>query len=182
MISIKYLHGDATLPHNNSRTVSVICHCCNAFGGWGRGFVLALSRRYPKVKVDYQLFCSPYQRSNKLRNDLMGKVCISKIRPDLYVANIIGQYFYSRNQYEFRNTAGVLPEFLPSKKSGFVKYESIRRGFQDIFKKLASENIEFEIHMPKIGCGLAGGNWEVMESIIVEEFCRKDVKVYVYDL
>lgn len=68
-----------------------------------------------------------------------------------------------------------------SKESGFVNYESIKRGFQDIFEKLASENIEFEIHMPRIGCGLVDGNWEVMESIIVEEFFAK-ISKYMFTI
>lgn len=156
MISIKYLHGDATLPHNNSRTVSVICHCCNAW--WmGAGFVLALSRRYPKVKVDYQLFCSPYQRSNKLRNDLMGKVCISKIRPDLYVANIIGQYFYSRNQYEFRNTAGVLPEFLPSKNPVLLITNRLGEDFKIYLKNWLRKISNLKSICRKSGAGLPAG-------------------------
>ena len=35
--------------------------------------------------------------------------------------------------------------------------------------------------MPRIGCGLAGGKWEIVENIIKDEFTKKGVEVYVYD-
>ena len=41
-ISINYLKGDATEP---TKKPAIICHVCNDIGGWGRGFVLALSKK-----------------------------------------------------------------------------------------------------------------------------------------
>jgi hypothetical protein len=36
--------------------------------------------------------------------------------------------------------------------------------------------------MPKIGSGLAGGDWNKIERIIIEELVDKGVKVFVYEL
>ena len=37
--------------------------------------------------------------------------------------------------------------------------------------------------MPRIGCGLAGGDWKTIEEIIYRTFIDiADVDVYVYDL
>ena len=37
--------------------------------------------------------------------------------------------------------------------------------------------------MPRIGCGLAGGDWKTIENIIQRTFIDiADVDVYVYDL
>ena len=38
------------------------------------------------------------------------------------------------------------------------------------------------IHMPRIGCGLAGGTWDKMEPIIIAALANKGVSVPVYDL
>jgi hypothetical protein len=38
------------------------------------------------------------------------------------------------------------------------------------------------VHMPRIGTGLARGNWEVIESIINRTLTLRDVDVTVYDL
>jgi len=37
------------------------------------------------------------------------------------------------------------------------------------------------VHMPTIGCGLAGGNWEEIEPIIHRKLTDKGVEVVVYD-
>ena len=42
MNSIKYIIGDATAPKMDG--TKIICHVCNVIGGWGKGFVLALSK------------------------------------------------------------------------------------------------------------------------------------------
>jgi hypothetical protein len=35
--------------------------------------------------------------------------------------------------------------------------------------------------MPRIGCGLAGGKWELIEPIIVRTLVARGVPVTVYD-
>ena len=180
MKKLKYIKGDATIPQDSDGVITVICHCCNAFGGWGRGFVLSLGKTYPKAKNDYVDFCQPYQHSNEKRNELMGKVCLSKTNDKVYIANIIGQYYYSRNQNDFRNQAGVNPNYLPSKSDRFVNYDSIRRGIRQLVSLM--DGLNFIVQMPKIGCGLAGGNWKIIEKIIVEELSVNDIQIYVYEL
>jgi hypothetical protein len=36
-------------------------------------------------------------------------------------------------------------------------------------------------HMPRIGCGLAGGQWAKVEPLIQEQLCSRGVAVTVYD-
>jgi hypothetical protein len=35
--------------------------------------------------------------------------------------------------------------------------------------------------MPRIGCGLAGGDWSRIEPLIEEQLCARGVQVTVYD-
>jgi len=35
--------------------------------------------------------------------------------------------------------------------------------------------------MPRIGCGLAGGDWSRIEPLIAETLCASDIDVTVYD-
>ena len=37
------------------------------------------------------------------------------------------------------------------------------------------------VHMPRIGCGLAGGDWEKVEAIINKTLILHGLEVYVYD-
>jgi O-acetyl-ADP-ribose deacetylase (regulator of RNase III) len=41
-------------------------------------------------------------------------------------------------------------------------------------------SFESSVHMPRIGCGLAGGKWEEVEPIIQKQLTN--VPVYVYDI
>ena len=46
-----------------------------------------------------------------------------------------------------------------------------------------NRNEYYSIHRPRIGCGLAGGDWKVIEDIIKRTFIdMANVDVFVYDL
>jgi hypothetical protein len=44
--------GDATAPQGTGP--KVIAHVCDDMGGWGKGFVVALSKRWPEPEAAYQ--------------------------------------------------------------------------------------------------------------------------------
>jgi O-acetyl-ADP-ribose deacetylase (regulator of RNase III) len=47
-LAIKYVKGDVLYPLGNGG--KLIVHVCNNRGGWGKGFVGALSRRWRKTE------------------------------------------------------------------------------------------------------------------------------------
>jgi len=49
---ITYLKGDAAAPIGGD--TRIIAHVCNDIGGWGRGFVLALSKRWPEPEKNFR--------------------------------------------------------------------------------------------------------------------------------
>lgn len=153
---IKYVKGDATDPGGEGPRI--IVHCCNDAGRWGAGFVVPLGRRYPNVKESYLgLFERP-------ENPKLGDVQFVVAGKDLFVANLIGQ----------RGTgagAGGLPP---------VRYESIRLGLERVRRKALS--LGASVHMPRMGCGLAGGDWYLVERIVREELVDHGVEAVVYDL
>ena len=48
---INYVTGDATEPIIRP---CIIAHICNTEGKWGKGFVLALSKKYPLAEEGYR--------------------------------------------------------------------------------------------------------------------------------
>jgi O-acetyl-ADP-ribose deacetylase (regulator of RNase III) len=48
---------------------------------------------------------------------------------------------------------------------------------------LAQKAVELDasVHMPRIGCGLAGGTWDKIEPIINNSLIKSGVEVFVYD-
>src|SRR5437899_2936801 len=53
----------------------------------------------------------------------------------------------------------------------------------ECLQKVAAKATELRvsIHMPRIGCGLAGGDWSRIEPLINEYLCDQGLSVTVYD-
>ena len=158
-MAIRYVTGDATRPEGDGP--KVICHVCNDIGGWGRGFVTALSKRWKEPEKRYREWHAGRTEDGPFQ---LGAVQFVRVEPDLTVANMIGQHGIRRGE------SGSPP----------VRYESIRAGLIAV-AKFANEN-GASVHMPRIGAGLAGGEWSVIEGMILEELCERGVSVTVYDL
>ncbi len=80
----------------------------------------------------------------------------------MYVANMIGQK-------GMKTGSNGVP----------VRYEAIEKCLETLAKEALEINAS--IHMPRIGCGLAGGKWEQIEPIIERTLLNKNIEVYVYD-
>lgn len=154
---MNYLKGDATSPQ--AAGPKIIVHCCNDIGGWGKGFVLALSRRWSEPERAYRKW-----HAERTHNDFgLGAVQFVEVKPgELWVANLIGQ-------------KGI----KTGSKSVPIRYDAISEGL----KRVAEKALELgaSVHMPRIGCGLAGGDWSRVEPLIATQLCEHDIAVTVYD-
>lgn len=130
-----------------------IAHGCNCSGGFGSGFAKAVAERYPSVREAYLV------RHNS-RGWNLGDVQLIGVGDGSgrEIANCATQQRYGR------------PDEGP-----YVSYVAIRQ----VIKDLVSSSWCGGFAMPKIGAGLAGGNWEIIERIINEESGDVEVRVYV---
>ena len=60
-----------------------------------------------------------------------------------------------------------------------IRYPAVRTCFHQVANRALVTGAS--IHMPRIGCGLAGGKWSEIEKIVNEELIAKGIEVYVYD-
>ncbi|MFJ2777415.1 macro domain-containing protein [Kitasatospora sp. NPDC087315] len=154
--TIRYVRGDATAPQ--AKGVKVIAHVCNDLGGWGKGFVLALSRRWPEPEAAFR-----HWHRERAGNDFgLGAVQLVRVEPYVWVANMVGQ----RGIRTARSTG------VP------VRYEAI----DTALTALAGQALALgaSVHIPRIGCGLAGGRWERVEPLVTARLVE-GVPVTVYD-
>jgi O-acetyl-ADP-ribose deacetylase (regulator of RNase III) len=154
MNGITYLKGDATCPQANG--VKIICHVCNDIGGWGKGFVLALSKRWDEPEAAYRAW---YSRGEGFA---LGAVQFVQVEPYIWVANLIGQ----------RGTK-------MGSSGPPVRYKAIAAGLVKVAEKALE--LGASVHMPRIGCGLAGGEWAKVEPLIEQHLYSAGVAVTVYD-
>ncbi|MFG3306793.1 macro domain-containing protein [Streptomyces wuyuanensis] len=156
MTGITYVRGDATAPQGKG--VKLIAHVCNDLGGWGKGFVVAVSRRWPEPEKAYRR-----RHRERARNDFgLGAVQFVPVGPYVWVANMVGRR-------GMRTGSQGVP----------VRYEAIDTGLGAVADKAAE--LGASVHMPRIGCGLAGGTWSRVEPLVRARLVDRGISVTVYD-
>lgn len=145
--------GDATQvegpgPH-------VIAHVCNDSGGWGKGFVLAISRRWRQPEAAYRRWAKSGEGFS------LGMVQLVNVADDLLVANMVAQHGY-------RSASNPVA----------LRYDALDTCLCKLADKLAAGTT---VQMPRIGCGLAGGQWEKIEPLIKSRIVDVGFDVLVYD-
>lgn len=154
---IHYLEGDAT--DIDVVGEKMICHVCNDIGGWGKGFVVAISDRWSEPEADFR-----HWHSDKNDNDFaLGSVQFVQVEADVQVVNMIAQHGIRKGK---QNTSPI-------------RYGALSKCLREVAK--VAEQRKASIHMPRIGCGLAGGKWDMIEPIIEKSLLSKDVKTIIYD-
>jgi len=153
MNKINYISGDATAPVGNG--TKVIVHICNDIGAWGAGFVLAISKKWKEPEEHYRA----------LEKYTLGDVHFIRVEPDIIVVNMIAQHGIGRD------AAGPPP----------IRYDALKKALEkvDEYCWMNSTVMPHSIHMPRIGCGLAGGRWELVEETIQ---MAVECPVTVYDI
>ena len=156
MAGIAHIKGDATCPQ--AKGVKVICHVCNDIGGCGKGFVLALSKRWDQPEAAYRA----WHAAGKAGGFALGAVQFVQVEPYIWVANMVGQ------RGTKRGSSGPP-----------IRYEAVAACLAQVADK--AQQLGASIHMPRIGCGLAGGKWAEVEPLIEQSLVAAGVPVTVYD-
>lgn len=154
-MNIEYVIGDAVYP--DPRAEAIIVHCANNVGKWGKGFTGALSRRWPAPEKCYRRWAAgktgqPFK---------LGEVQFVHVSANIVVANLIGQ-------------DGV--RYPGSEAPAPIRYDAVETGLRRVNKM--ADRLRTSIHMPRIGCGLAGGEWSKIEEIIMQTILHASVTVY----
>jgi O-acetyl-ADP-ribose deacetylase (regulator of RNase III) len=156
MNSITYIKGDATCPQ--AKGAKVICHVCNDVGGWGKGFVLALSRRWDQPERAYREWYK-YRRTNDFD---LGAVQFVQVEPLIWVANMVAQHGLKRGS-----------------KGPPIRYQEVEKCLAKVAEKAVE--LKASVHMPRLGCGRAGGEWSRIEPLIEATLCQHGLSITVYD-
>lgn len=117
----------------------VVVHGCNCFCVQGAGIAKAL-RKYPEVYAADKATVAG--DSNKLGKWTKAKVYTNK--GETWIVNLYSQYKYGRDRVH-------------------TDYFAIDRGLKRLAEKAAGKRIAIS----RIGCGLAGGDWNVVSEIIL---------------
>jgi hypothetical protein len=147
---------------NNGCSI-LIPHVCNNINAFGAGFAGAVARHFPIAKENYHLLG---------KQNVLGYVQFVEVAKNknydhkIVIANMIAQ-----NGTISKNNQRPL------------NYYSLVRCMASV-NNYCSQNFnnenKIQIHCPKFGCGLAGGNWNFIQDLITDIW--KNIPVFVYQL
>ena len=152
--SITYKKGDVT--NHKSDDPYILMHCCNNKGAYNAGVAKCIREKWPHA---YYAYVNAYKTEG-----LGGVIFWVNKKCDLYIANCIAQDSYG-----------------PGDKR-YLDYRALRKCFESVRNLCLMSGIRSVI-APKIGAGLAGGKWEKIESMIIEELLYDGkIDVIIYEL
>lgn len=136
---------------------NIIAHQVNCLGVMGGGVALQIRKQFPNVYKEYTHLCSQYEGNPA---GLLGNVQILNIGDNKWIANCFGQNDCFRLKV-------------------CTVYEALDKCFAQLYNIAKSRGLS--IAMPyMIGCGLAGGDWDVVYSMLQKYFDNNDVKLTLY--
>lgn len=151
---MKEILGDILTPVTNDEAV-VVCQQVNCCGVMGAGLARQIKNRFPYVYSAYLKKCREEE------NNLGTVQIVSCVYSAGYIiANCFGQDNFGTDKQ-------------------YTDYEALRKCF--IYLNNAFSNTTIRIPY-KIGCGLGGGDWEVVLSIIDECFNNSTNVVEIWRL
>ena len=146
---IEHHQGDLLLSN-----CAVIAHGCNCFNTMGSGIARAIRARYPSA---YEADCAT------TRGDLnkLGSLSESYEIYEPWIFNLYTQYRYGTDRRHLDYTA--LVDALVAMKALLDEKDPDQA---------------LMVGMPRIGCGLAGGDWQIVEELISNVFHDRTIHIY----
>lgn len=151
---------------NNGSTV-FLPHVCNNIDLFGAGFAAQVADRYPSVKTNYHLLGKSFLSKNMGYSQILKVKENTKFQHKLYIVNMISQNgVRSPNNIRPINYYGLIKSMV-----SLSRYIDSNTGFLNKTEKV-------EIHCPKFGSGLAGGNWGFIENLIEDVWDKYPIIIY----
>ena len=150
----------------------VIVHSVNCIGAVG-GLAGAIARKWPKNADEYRA----HVRNQKLPIILLGSVFEVNVAHNVIVANLFGQNNVGSNQRQTEYSA-LTAGFKRIANTTFYGNDKIPdySNHEYYLSKLTLN----DIYIPyKIGCGLGGADWNIVEEIINKIFDSSHFNVYI---
>lgn len=128
-----------------------IVHGCNCFNNMGSGIAKQIKDNFPDA---WQVD----QDTEPGAKTKLGDFSVVLVPPSLTIINAYTQYRYGRGKKH-------------------ADYDAIRK----VFKSINYYYPDWHIGIPKIGAGLAGGDWDIISKIIDEETPDVEITLVEYD-
>jgi len=138
-------------------TEDITCHQTNTLGVMGGGIAKQIKEKYPEVYKAYKELCLSHNSK-----DLLGAVQYVECHDGYIIANLFGQEGFGRNKQ-------------------YTDYNALRNALKIVYKRVKQyqESVAIPVNL---GCGLAGGSWDIVYNMIEEVFHDYNVTLYRWEV
>ena len=152
---MKFFCGNILTPCTEGDDIPIVCHQVNCMGVMGAGLAKQIRFKHP------QAYKMCLDRCGHDPIPLGEAQFVSAISSDGYIiANLFGQYSYGTDRCH-------------------TDYDALRSAFQMVKNAFPRSPIRIPY---KIGCGLGGGDWATVLTILQEVFGRQLPNIEIYFL
>ena len=141
-----------------------IAHGVNCMGVMGAGVARAIRSKYPNVYAEYVTCCTRFKDNPK---ELLGSILMvksgSKVIINCFTQLSMG---LDHRQVDYDAVRSCMKEINDAASNGLTDLDE---DMGSIYEKIESDDGLVRVAMPKIGAGLGGGDWSIIEKIIEEE-------------
>jgi len=149
-MSVSYVKGDLL----KATGINILVHGCDCFCTMGSGIAKQIAKTYPQAEIVDK--ATTRGNRDKLGTITIVNVALKEVgETNKWVINAYTQYSYGTDKQN-------------------LDYDALRSCLKMLDKELPNGTIG----MPKMGCGLGLGDWEVVKLIIEEELGHRDVTVF----
>ncbi|MBV6626962.1 MAG: macro domain-containing protein [Rivularia sp. (in: Bacteria)] len=150
---MQYIKGDL-IKLAKAGNFEVIAHGCNCMCKMGAGIAKTIKLEFPEA---HTADCA----TEKGDKNKLGTCSFASCKFENGVCDVVNAY----TQYHWRGR-GVL-----------VEYDAIRNCMRWLKENYSGK----KIGLPKIGAGLAKGDWNIIELIIAEELNDEDITIVLFE-
>lgn len=154
--TLKELKGDALQPQTRGK-LRIVAHVVpNTSAPWGGGgFAAQVRRRFPTVWSDYRRVVSSTGAAPKL-----GATYLGQLTEDTFIVHMVAQ------------------QGIGDSPTQRLRYAALSECLGHL--RCLAEEREASVHMPRIGTGHGGANWDLVREMIVGELVDRGVETTVY--
>lgn len=152
---VEYLNQNILFMDN----VDIIAHQVNCQGVMGAGLAKQIKTKYPIV---YQEYLQLYKRQRPV--ELLGQcLAVPVNNSDIFVANLFGQLSYGKGTRQ-------------------TDYEALEKSLKQLKEFMVTSNLHSLALPHNLGCGLAGGDWNIVRKMIEKIFNDNSITCYICKL
>jgi O-acetyl-ADP-ribose deacetylase (regulator of RNase III) len=152
---MKYINGDILTRNEDESREVIVCHQVNCMGVMGAGLAKQIRDKFPGVYQNYKEKCELIKIGFGGLGDVQFNICGDY---NYIIANVFGQYHYGRGKQ-------------------YTDYDALHKAFSKIHDGFRNATIRIPYRM---GCGLGGGDWDVVLGIISDTLAGMDVEIWHY--